>query len=112
MRSFKPIGYLLVVVLFVGLVVSGAFAERPRTTEIKDIFMWGDPDELAGCRQRDVEPRAASGPSDCEMLPSAYSQVAELLCLESLWFSLRVSFQRDTAFPASMARGRVNGVQR
>jgi hypothetical protein len=51
MRSLKPIGCLLVIVLFVSLVVSGAFAERPRTAQIKDFFMWGDPDDLWACRQ-------------------------------------------------------------
>ena len=44
MKSFKQIVCLAVVVLITALVAFEAAAELPRTREIRDKLMWGDPD--------------------------------------------------------------------
>ena len=51
MKSFKQIVCFAVVLLITVLLALEATAEIPRTREIHDKFMWGDPDDIATCRQ-------------------------------------------------------------
>lgn len=63
MKSTMAIRYFLMVALFVVLVAGQALADRPQTREIKDLFMWGDPDSPVesrdlddGCQYQVAEP--------------------------------------------------------
>jgi hypothetical protein len=64
MRPLKPVCCLLVVVLLVGSLAFPVFAERPGIIEIRDKFMWGDPDSPAGCRTVGVRQRVVNEPLD------------------------------------------------
>jgi hypothetical protein len=51
MKSFKQIVCFAVVLLITMLFALQAAAELPRTREIRDKFMWGDPDEMGASRK-------------------------------------------------------------
>jgi len=50
MRSLRGLTCLLGVVLLLALLVVESLAELPETREIKDKFMWGDPDSPVECK--------------------------------------------------------------
>jgi hypothetical protein len=68
MKSLRAIVCLVVVLLLVGLLAFQAVAERPQTREIRDKVMWGDPDDLAGCRKAGLRSREVNGLPDCEFI--------------------------------------------
>jgi hypothetical protein len=51
MKSLKQVVCLVVVVLITTVFALQAAAELPQKREIRDKFMWGDPDDLVGCRK-------------------------------------------------------------
>lgn len=103
MKSVKPIACLVLVMLLVGSLACQALAERPQIREIRDQFMWGDPDEPAGCRQVGVWQEVVMESPDCEialtrLVPrSAAPQEAPTLRVNMTLLGLEVGWGHDPA---------------
>jgi hypothetical protein len=102
MRPLKPVCCLLVVVLLVGSLAFPVFAERSGIIEIRDKFMWGDPDDLMGCRGADSGWQEGNGIPDCAMIPAMPvrwardPQVLEGSCWYMVWFGFESLLQRKS----------------
>jgi hypothetical protein len=96
MKSFKQIVCFAVVLLITMLFALQAAAELPRTREIRDKFMWGDPDyPLTKKRSADI-PWLVIGPRDTDQAGNPQAQT---------WYVLTAL--RITAGVYTCVRGRL-----
>ncbi len=100
MKSLRAILCLVFALLLVGLLAFQAVAERPQSKEIRDKIMWGDPDDLVGCRKSGVLSREVNGPPDSEFIsrPMPRMWTAELalsLGIDLSWCGYVVGRQED-----------------
>jgi len=107
MKSFKQIVWLAVVLLVTMLFALQAAAELPRTREIRDKFMWGDPDDLVGCRKSGLRSGEMNGRAVSESLTAPIPRVwtAELaprLGVTLIWFP-HVIFEQEKCDPGTSA---------
>jgi hypothetical protein len=77
MKSLRGLTCFVVVILLLGFIVGHGLAALPDSREIKDQFMWGDPDWVESIRASDYPNRiavceqawdAGSGPVDCVII--------------------------------------------
>ena len=89
MKPLKLTGCLLLVPLLAGLFAGQAVAERPKTIEIRDKMMWGDPDEPAGSRRVGELPRAAIESGDRETIqPRSLPQCGRPQSVKTVWVTM------------------------
>jgi hypothetical protein len=106
MKSFKQIVCLAMVVLITTLFALQAAAERPRTREIRDKLMWGDPDEMGASRKADgsryiaVDCPARDGAVNQPTCESGVDGEMTGLCVNKQFLSLEIRVSGDT--PCSM----------
>jgi hypothetical protein len=107
MKSFKQIVCFGVLLFITMLFALQAAAELPRTREIRDKFMWGDPDDLVGCRKSGLRSEEMNGrpAAECLTAPIPRVRAAELAARSGvtlIWFP-HVIFEQENRDPGTSA---------